>query len=68
MTAPTLAPVRLLRPAEVSELTGHAVQTLANMRYLNQGPRFVRSGRSVFYRSDDIAEWIDSLPTFGGAE
>ena len=33
--------------------------TLANWRYLGRGPVFVRLGRHVRYRADDLASWIE---------
>ena len=32
---------------------------LANMRYMGTGPKFVKVGRSVRYRSSDVEEWLD---------
>ena len=54
---PTLA--QLLTPEEVSTFLGVPVGTLANWRYLGRGPTFVRIGRHVRYRSEDLGSWID---------
>lgn len=32
----------------------------AQHRYRGTGPRFVKIGRKVFYRREDVATWLDS--------
>jgi excisionase family DNA binding protein len=54
---PTL--LGLLTAAEVAEYLEVPQGTLANWRYLGRGPAFVRLGRHVRYRSEDVAAWID---------
>lgn len=49
----------LMVPAQVSAYLGIPTGTLANWRYQGRGPAFVRVGRHVRYRSEDISEWID---------
>lgn len=39
---------------------GLAGQTLARWRHEGIGPKFVRLGRRVFYRTSDLRSWIDS--------
>jgi excisionase family DNA binding protein len=49
---------KLLSPAEVSELLGAAVQTLARWRSEDRdGPPFVKVGRLVRYRRADLERW-----------
>ena len=47
MDGPTLA--RLLRIPEA---------TFAQWRYLNRGPKFVKVGRHVRYRPEDVESWL----------
>ena len=50
----------LLTPAEVSRYLGVPAGTLANWRYQERGPAFLRVGRHVRYRSEDIDSWVQS--------
>ena len=61
MTITTLEspPAQLLTPEDVSNLLGVPIGTLANWRYLGRGPLFVRLGRHVRYRSEDLDTWIE---------
>jgi len=50
MKSTPAAPDRYLTEAEVSELTGLALQTLRNWRHLRRGPSYVRpGGRAIRY-------------------
>ena len=53
-----LAP--LLTAEQVGVYLGVPLGTLANWRYQGRGPTFVRFGRHVRYRADDVNTWIDS--------
>ncbi len=59
-----LAP--LLGPGDLSQLLGVPVATLANWRCAGHGPPFLKVGRHVRYRSDDIAAWVDARVTQPG--
>ena len=48
----------LMDPTEVSEYLGVPIGTLANWRYQGRGPAFVRVGRHVRYRAEDVGEWL----------
>ena len=50
---------QLLTPEDVSSFLGVPIGTLANWRYLGRGPTFVRIGRHVRYRPEDLGTWID---------
>ena len=54
------ADVRLLTAAQASEaLGGRPTEgTLKNYRSLGIGPRYVKMGRSVGYRVEDLKEWL----------
>ena len=49
-----------LKPAEVEELFPLPVSTLEKMRKDGAGPRFVKRGKSVFYKAGDIRAFLDS--------
>jgi predicted DNA-binding transcriptional regulator AlpA len=53
----------LLSPAEVEAEYGFPVATLKYWRYLNQGPKYMKTsegpGGSVLYRRSEIETWID---------
>lgn len=49
---------RLLTPDEVSRYLGIPPSTLANWRYLRRGPAFLKVGRHVRYRTQDVDEWV----------
>jgi excisionase family DNA binding protein len=51
----------LLTPAQVGDYLGVPLGTLANWRYQGRGPAYVRFGRHVRYREQDITAWIDDL-------
>jgi len=48
----------LMDPSEVGEYLGVPTGTLANWRYQGRGPAFVRVGRHVRYRAEDVGEWL----------
>lgn len=55
-----LARGELLTDTEVAALCGCAVQTLRNMRWRGEGPRFVKLGRRmVRYKPADVQAFID---------
>lgn len=64
-----LRPVGALDTAEASEYLGGLMSpgTLANLRVKarNAGPRYVREGRSVAYRIEDLDEYLSSLTSDG---
>ena len=35
------------------------LRTLDQWRYLGKGPRFIKVGRHVRYRRDDVDRWLD---------
>jgi predicted DNA-binding transcriptional regulator AlpA len=50
----------LLGPGDVSALLGLPVATLANWRCAGKGPPFLRVGRHVRYRRQDVETWVDA--------
>lgn len=56
----TVELVALVEPHEVSQYLGVPLGTLANWRYQRRGPAFVRYGRLVRYRAEDITAWLQA--------
>lgn len=52
-------PLNLLPVSAVSELLKVSPQTLAIWRCQKKGPDYVKLGRSVYYRPQDIEAWIE---------
>lgn len=50
---------RLLRPLDVAARIGVPVGTLANWRCDGRGPRYLKVGRHVRYRVEDLEAWLD---------
>ncbi|HZP14694.1 MAG TPA: helix-turn-helix domain-containing protein [Nocardioides sp.] len=53
-------PEQLLTPDDLSEHLGVPASTLANWRYLHRGPVYVRVGRHVRYRVEDVLAWTNA--------
>jgi hypothetical protein len=47
-------------PSAASPLVGLSVSTLAKLRVTGGGPVFVKAGRKVLYRKQDLIEWLDA--------
>jgi len=58
--------IHLLNDHEVAETLGASVATVRRWRLMKQGPRFLKVGALCRYRVEDIAEWLESLPSGGG--
>jgi predicted DNA-binding transcriptional regulator AlpA len=52
------ARIGLLSPAEFATLIGIDERTAAVWRNRGAGPDYVKLGRAVFYRLDDVQDWI----------
>lgn len=48
----------VLSAVQVSERYNISTSTLAKMRLSGRGPVFVKLGRRVFYRQDDLDAWV----------
>lgn len=44
---------------EAAKKLGVAVQTLRNWRHIRRGPAYIKLGRSVRYRNEDILDFIE---------
>ncbi|MCX6596722.1 MAG: DNA-binding protein [Acidobacteria bacterium] len=58
---------RLLTEVQIFERTGRSLPSLRRDRLFGRGIPFVKVGRQVRYRESDLAAYLESLPTFGGA-
>jgi len=45
---------------QAAELLGLSKNTLNRWRYTGDGPRFVKLGRAVRYRREDLDNWVAS--------
>jgi len=52
-------PVRLLEPEAAAQLLGLARRSLANWRSQGRGPRYIKTGGRVRYRTADLERWLD---------
>jgi hypothetical protein len=55
----------LLNQKQYCELTGKAKSTAEQDRLYGRGAPFVRMGRSIRYRLDDVVAWLEALPRYG---
>ena len=51
--------LRLLDQTQAAELLQISPRTVEGWRSRGEGPRFVRVGRRVRYRLDDLRAWLD---------
>jgi len=52
--------VQYLTEGEVSSITRRALQTLRNDRHRRRGIPYVKVGRSVRYKLDDVIDFMES--------
>jgi predicted DNA-binding transcriptional regulator AlpA len=50
----------LLNQEHAAEYIGVKPTTLSMWRHKGRGPKYLKIGRSCFYRSADIEEWLDA--------
>lgn len=55
----------LLTEDQLSEAIAVPVKTLQRWRLTSDGPRYVKAGRAVRYRPEDVELWLDghTVPT-----
>ena len=51
--------IRYIDEKEVSKITGRALSTLRNERFMGKGIPYVKVGRSVRYRIDDVIAFME---------
>ena len=54
----------LLTQRQYCELTGKSESTAEQDRLYGRGAPFIRMGRSIRYRLDDVIAWLESLPRY----
>jgi hypothetical protein len=54
----------LLTQTQYCGLTGKKASTAEQDRLYGRGARFIRMGRSIRYRLDDVVAWLESLPRY----
>lgn len=52
------APIPLMEERAVAEYLGVKRKTVQNWRLVGGGPKFIRVGRSIRYRFEDIQAWL----------
>jgi predicted DNA-binding transcriptional regulator AlpA len=56
----------LLDERDVADRLNVSVATVRRWRLFKTGPKFLKIGAAVRYRPEDLAAFLDSLPTGGG--
>jgi predicted DNA-binding transcriptional regulator AlpA len=56
----------LLTERDVARVTGLSVASVRRWRLLGIGPKYIKIGAAVRYRSEDISAWLEGRPTGGG--
>jgi predicted DNA-binding transcriptional regulator AlpA len=67
MVTMQIATHQLLDGETVSTWIGIPAGTLAQWRYLGKGPAYVKVGRHVRYRAEDVDAWLASQTRGGDA-
>jgi predicted DNA-binding transcriptional regulator AlpA len=55
----------LLNEHDVARITGLSVASIRRWRLLRQGPKYLKIGSTVRYRTEDVNAWLNSRPTGG---
>ena len=55
----------LLNEHDVARITGLSVASVRRWRLLRQGPKYLKIGAAVRYRTEDISMWLKSRPSGG---
>jgi predicted DNA-binding transcriptional regulator AlpA len=56
----------LLDEHDVARITALSVASVRRWRLLRQGPKYLKIGAAVRYRTEDIRAWLESRPAGGG--
>jgi len=56
----------LLTEHDVARITGLSVASVRRWRLIRIGPKYIKIGAAVRYRTEDVAAWLQSRPTGGG--
>jgi predicted DNA-binding transcriptional regulator AlpA len=55
----------LLNEHDVARITGLSVASVRRWRLLQQGPKYIKIGSAVRYRTEDVRAWLDTRPVGG---
>lgn len=55
---------QLLTNEQAANYIGFQPSTLNHWRCSGRGPRFLRLGRYIRYRTEDLEAWLDAQPSF----
>jgi predicted DNA-binding transcriptional regulator AlpA len=58
----------LLNEHDVARITGLSIASVRRWRLLRQGPKYLKIGAAVRYRSADVVAWLETRPTGGGRD
>jgi len=56
----------LLNESDVARVTGLSVASVRRWRLFKHGPKYLKIGASVRYRTEDVRAWLETRPTGGG--
>ena len=56
----------LLNEHDVARITRLSVASVRRWRLLCQGPKYLKIGAAVRYKTEDISAWLESCPSGGG--
>ena len=51
-------PRNLLTPERLADEVGVPPRTVAQWRYFNRGPAYIKVGRHIRYRREDVDAWL----------
>jgi len=57
--AQVLTENQVINETQAAEILGRAVQTLRNDRHLRKGPAYLKLGRSIKYRVNDLVDYME---------
>ena len=71
--APAVTGVRIypdnrMRARDAAQYLGLSYKVLATQRTQGSGPPYYKAGKFVFYKRDDLDEWMDSCRTTSTAQ
>lgn len=55
----TTVPV-MINQQQLAEMLGKSIKWAERARHEGNGPKFIKAGRSVLYRTSDVLEWLES--------
>ncbi len=55
----------LLNEHDLARVTGLSVASVRRWRLLRTGPKYLKIGAAVRYKTEDISAWLENRPTSG---